>query len=44
MRRRWPVDRLRVADRGLREGVLVEMMAEDGVWRGRARKPAGARP
>jgi exopolyphosphatase/guanosine-5'-triphosphate,3'-diphosphate pyrophosphatase len=43
MRRRWPVDRLRVADRGLREGVLVEMMAEDGVWRGRAHRPAGAR-
>ena len=32
-RRRWPCDRLRVADRGLREGVLVELMAEDGVWR-----------
>lgn len=36
IRRRWPCDRLRVADRGLREGVLVEMMAEDGVWRPRA--------
>jgi len=36
MRRRWPCDRLRVADRGLREGVLVEMMAEDGVWRPRS--------
>jgi exopolyphosphatase/guanosine-5'-triphosphate,3'-diphosphate pyrophosphatase len=35
-RRRWPVDRLRVADRGLREGVLVELMAEDGVWRPRS--------
>ncbi len=35
-RRRWPCERLRVADRGLREGVLVEMMAEDGVWRGRS--------
>jgi exopolyphosphatase/guanosine-5'-triphosphate,3'-diphosphate pyrophosphatase len=31
-RRRWPSDRLRVADRGLREGMLVEMMATDGVW------------
>ena len=39
-RRRWPCDRLRVADRGLREGVLVEMMAEDGVWRRRRRQPA----
>lgn len=36
IRRRWPCDRLRVADRGLREGVLVEMMAADGVWRPRA--------
>jgi exopolyphosphatase/guanosine-5'-triphosphate,3'-diphosphate pyrophosphatase len=36
MRRRWPCERLRVADRGLREGVLVEMMAEDGVWRRRS--------
>ena len=34
-RRRWPCDRLRVADRGLREGMLVEMMSEDGVWRRR---------
>ncbi len=37
-RRRWPVDRLRVADRGLREGLLVEMMAEDGAWRPRSRR------
>ncbi len=36
IRRRWPCDRLRVADRGLREGVLVELMGEDGVWRPRA--------
>jgi exopolyphosphatase/guanosine-5'-triphosphate,3'-diphosphate pyrophosphatase len=40
-RRRWPCDRLRVADRGLREGVLVEMMAEDGVWRPRSGRGAG---
>jgi exopolyphosphatase/guanosine-5'-triphosphate,3'-diphosphate pyrophosphatase len=33
IRRRWPCERLRVADRGLREGILVEMMSEDGVWR-----------
>jgi exopolyphosphatase/guanosine-5'-triphosphate,3'-diphosphate pyrophosphatase len=38
IRRRWPCDRLRVADRGLREGMLVELMAEDGVWRPRARR------
>ncbi len=34
-RRRWRCDRMRVADRGLREGMLVELMAEDGVWRTR---------
>jgi len=33
IRRLWPSPRLRVADRGLREGLLTEMMAEDGVWR-----------
>lgn len=33
IRRRWPCQRLRVADRGLREGILVEQMAADGVWR-----------
>lgn len=43
VRRRWPCDRLRVADRGLREGVLVELMAEDGVWRGRSSRRAGDR-
>ncbi|MBN9630637.1 MAG: hypothetical protein J0I18_08515 [Actinobacteria bacterium] len=42
-RRRWPVERLRVADRGLREGMLVELMAEDGVWRHRGRGRAGDR-
>ena len=42
IRRRWPCDRLRVADRGLREGMLVELMAEDGVWRPRARRPGAA--
>ena len=29
----WPSERLRVADRGLREGILTELMADDGVWR-----------
>lgn len=33
IRRRWPSPRLRVADRGLREGLLTDMMADDGVWR-----------
>jgi exopolyphosphatase/guanosine-5'-triphosphate,3'-diphosphate pyrophosphatase len=32
IRRSFPCPRLRVADRGLREGMLVEMMREDGVW------------
>lgn len=40
-RRRWPCERLRVADRGLREGALVEMMAEDGVWRPRSGRRFG---
>ena len=33
IRRCWPSERLRVADRGLREGMLSELMADDGVWR-----------
>lgn len=33
IRRAFPCERLRVADRGLREGMLVEMMREDNVWR-----------
>ncbi len=32
IRRAFPCPRLRVADRGLREGILVQMMREDGVW------------
>jgi exopolyphosphatase/guanosine-5'-triphosphate,3'-diphosphate pyrophosphatase len=43
IRRRWPCDRLRVADRGLREGMLVELMAEDGVWRARSPRQAAGR-
>lgn len=45
----WPADRLRVADRGLREGILMRMMMEDGVWRssrrrrGRGKRGKGAR-
>ncbi len=34
IRRSFPCPRLRVADRGLREGILVQMMREDGVWGG----------
>jgi exopolyphosphatase/guanosine-5'-triphosphate,3'-diphosphate pyrophosphatase len=34
IRRAFPCPRLRVADRGLREGILVEMMRADGVWGG----------
>jgi len=35
IRRRWSCSRLRVADRGLREGILTELMAADGVWANR---------
>lgn len=42
IRRQWPAERLRVADRGLREGMLCEMMAADGVWRRRRRGTRGA--
>ncbi len=44
IRKVWPARRLRVADRGLREGLLTEMMAADGVWRRhryRRAKPGG---
>ncbi|WP_295805717.1 Ppx/GppA phosphatase family protein [uncultured Nitratireductor sp.] len=41
IRRRWPSQRLRVADRGLREGMLNEMMAADGAWRRRRRTGRG---
>ncbi|SFQ95736.1 Ppx/GppA phosphatase family protein [Poseidonocella sedimentorum] len=34
MMRCWPTDRLSVADRGLREGLLYAQMARDGVWGG----------
>ena len=35
----WPCERLRVADRGLREGILANLMAEDGIYRARRRRP-----
>lgn len=41
--RTWPCERLRVADRGLREGILTTLMAEDGYERRgpRARRRKG---
>lgn len=44
--RMWPCPRLRVADRGLREGILTSLMIEDGVYRAgrrRRRRGGGAR-
>ena len=42
--RMWPCPRLRVADRGLREGILMTLMLEDGVYRaGRRRRRRGGR-
>jgi exopolyphosphatase/guanosine-5'-triphosphate,3'-diphosphate pyrophosphatase len=32
IRRAFPCQRLRVADRGLREGILIDLMRADGVW------------
>ena len=32
IRRIFPCSRIRIADRGLREGMLVQMMRADGVW------------
>jgi exopolyphosphatase / guanosine-5'-triphosphate,3'-diphosphate pyrophosphatase len=40
IRRAFPCARLRVADRGLREGILVQLMREDAVWGG---APEGVR-
>jgi len=44
--RRWPVGRLRVADRGIREGLLQGMMREDGCYASRAgdSQPAPTEP
>jgi exopolyphosphatase/guanosine-5'-triphosphate,3'-diphosphate pyrophosphatase len=36
IRRAFPCKRLRVADRGLREGILIQMMRQDRVWAGRS--------
>ncbi|WP_340322335.1 Ppx/GppA phosphatase family protein [Chelatococcus albus] len=35
IRRAFPSERLRIADRGLREGILMTLMREDGAWQGR---------
>ncbi len=37
--REWPCSQLRVADRGLREGILMEMMIDDGVWNPQTSQP-----
>jgi exopolyphosphatase / guanosine-5'-triphosphate,3'-diphosphate pyrophosphatase len=39
--RMWPCQRLRVADRGLREGILATLMAEDGHDRRTTRQAGG---
>jgi len=41
--RMWPCERLRVADRGLREGILATLMHEDGVYRSGRRRRLGRR-
>ncbi len=41
IRREWPCRRLRVADRGLREGMLVQLMRADGHLR--SRRPGSRR-
>lgn len=41
IRRLWPCERIRVADRGLREGMLLTLMADDGVWRRGGRRGRG---
>lgn len=38
IRRAFPSPYLRIADRGLREGILMSMMLEDKVWSGRRRR------
>ena len=39
IRREWRCSRLRVADRGLREGILMQLMRADGYLRGHGRQP-----
>jgi len=40
IRRRWPCERLRVADRGLREGMLMELIERDRLEEQRSRRAA----
>ncbi len=40
----WPCQRLRVADRGLREGILATLMAEDGQYRRGGNRHRGDAP
>ena len=40
----WPCQRLRVADRGLREGILATLMAEDGHDQRASRQARSGRP
>lgn len=42
--RAWPCDRLRVADRGLRDGVLAKLMAEDAGHDGWPAASGGRKP
>lgn len=32
IRQAFPTQRIRIADRGLREGILMQLMHADGVW------------
>jgi exopolyphosphatase / guanosine-5'-triphosphate,3'-diphosphate pyrophosphatase len=40
----WPCERVRVADRGLREGLLLSLMSEQRRRRARRRRPARSTP
>ncbi len=44
IRREWKCSRLRVADRGLREGILMQLMRADGYLRTRGHGPRDTRP
>jgi exopolyphosphatase/guanosine-5'-triphosphate,3'-diphosphate pyrophosphatase len=44
VREMFPAERLRVADRGLREGMLVQLMRADGVWRRHGRPESEGTP
>jgi exopolyphosphatase/guanosine-5'-triphosphate,3'-diphosphate pyrophosphatase len=39
IRRAFPAQRVRIADRGLREGILMQLMSADRAWRGATRPP-----